>query len=153
MIAVTIRPFSLQDADRLAALWQAIWRSTGVQAFAQVSIADLRQRIDQELSAGWEVFVAERDGVLLGFLALKRSSRCLDQLFIDPDAKRSGIGRKLFDLAKTMMPEGFWLPTAAENKDARAFYAARGMTLDRMEPHPRHGHETAIYIIENPSVG
>jgi ribosomal protein S18 acetylase RimI-like enzyme len=99
------------------------------------------------------VFLAEDEGALLGFVALKRASRCLDQLFIDPNAKRLGIGRKLFDLAKTMMPEGFWLRTAVENKDARAFYEARGMTLDRTEPHPRHGHETAIYIIGNPDVG
>jgi ribosomal protein S18 acetylase RimI-like enzyme len=148
-----IRPFAPQDADRLAALWHASWQSTGVQAFRHVTAADLRQRIDQELSAGWEVFVAEDEGAFLGFVALKRASRCLDQLFIDPNAKRLGIGRKLFDLARTMMPEGFWLRTAVENRDARAFYEARGMTLDRTEPHPRHGHETAIYIIGNPDVG
>jgi ribosomal protein S18 acetylase RimI-like enzyme len=148
-----IRPFSLQDADRLAALWHASWRSTGVRASTQVSAADLRQRVDQELSAGWEVFVAEHEGALLGFVALKPASRCLDQLFIDPKAKRLGIGRKLFDLARTVMPQGFWLRTAAENKEARAFYQAVGMTLDRTEPHPQHGHETAIYVIGNPGVG
>jgi ribosomal protein S18 acetylase RimI-like enzyme len=148
-----IRPFSLQDADRLAALWHASWRSTGVRASTRDSAADLRQRVDQELSAGWEVFVAEYEGALLGFVALKRASRCLDQLFIDPNAKRLGIGRKLFDLARTMMPEGFWLRTATENKEARAFYDAVGMTLARTEPHPRHGFETAIYIIGNPGIG
>jgi ribosomal protein S18 acetylase RimI-like enzyme len=146
----TIRPFYLQDADRLAALWHASWQSTGVQAFTQVSAADLRQRVDQELSAGWEVFVAEYEGALLGFVALKRASRCLDQLFIAPNAKRLGIGKKLFALASTMMPEGFWLRTATENKDARAFYQALGMRLDRTEPHPRHGHDTAIYMIGSP---
>jgi GNAT superfamily N-acetyltransferase len=148
-----IRPFAPQDADKLATLWRASWHSTGVQAFRELTVADLRQRIDQELSAGWEVFVAEHEDALLGFVALKRANRCLDQLFIDPNAKRLGIGRKLFDLARTMMPEGFWLRTAAENKDARAFYDARGMGLDRTEPHPRYGHETAIYIIGNPNVG
>ena len=145
-----IRPFLPQDADRLAALWHASWQSTGVQAFREVTAAELRQRVDQELAAGWEVFVAEHEGALLGFVALRRASRCLDQLFIDPDAKRLGVGRKLFDLARAAMPEGFRLRTAADNKEARAFYEAVGMTLDRTEPHPRHGHETAIYIIGNP---
>ena len=149
----TIRPFSLQDADRLAVLWQASWQSTGVQAFREVTAADLRQRIDQELTAGWEVFIAEYEGALLGFVALKRASRCLDQLFIDPNAKRLGTGRKLFDVARTMMPEGFWLRTSVENKAARAFYVAAGMRLDRTEPHPRDGHETAIYVIGNPGAG
>ena len=148
-----IRPFSVQDADRLAVLWHASWQSTGVQPSTQVTAADLRKRVDQELSVGWEVFVAEYEGVLLGFVALKPASRCLDQLFIDPNAKRLGIGRKLFDFARMLMPEGFWLRAAAENKEARAFYDAVGMTLDRMEPHPRHGHETAIYIIGNAGAG
>jgi GNAT superfamily N-acetyltransferase len=102
-----IRPFCLQDTDRLAALWHASWRSTGVQAAAQMTAADLRQRVDEELSAGWEVFVAEHEGDLLGFLALKRASRCLDQLFVAPDAKRLGVGKKLFDLAENSDAGGF----------------------------------------------
>jgi GNAT superfamily N-acetyltransferase len=147
-----IRPFCPRDAERLAALWHASWRSTGVQASTQTTAADLRQRVDQELSAGWEVFVAEYGGALLGFVALKRANRCLDQLFIAPSAKRLGIGKKLFDLARTVMPEGFWLRAAAENEEASAFYGAVGMTLERTEPHPQHGHQTAIYIIGNPGV-
>jgi hypothetical protein len=101
------RPFCLQDADRLAALWHASWRSTGVQASTQITAADLRQRVDQELLAGWEVFVAEYEGALLGFVALKRASRCLDQLFIAPNTKRLSIGKKLFNLARTVMAGGF----------------------------------------------
>jgi Acetyltransferase (GNAT) domain len=108
-----IRPFCLQDAYGLAALWHASWRSTGVQASTQIT-ADLRRRVDKELSAGWEVFVAEYESTLLGFVALKRASRCLDQLFIAPTSKRRGIGKKLFDLVRTVMPEGFWLRTVAE---------------------------------------
>ena len=145
----TIRPFRLQDADRIATLWHASWRSTGVQASTQSTAADLRQRIDQELSAGWEVFVAEYEGALLGFMALKPANHCLDQLFIAPNAKRRGIGKNLFSHAKTAMPKGFWLHAAADNKEARAFYEAVGMRLDRIEPHPRHGHDTAVYVIDN----
>jgi GNAT superfamily N-acetyltransferase len=156
VVTQTIRPFCPEDADSLAALWYASWRSTGVQTPARMTAADLRQRVDKELSAGWEVFVAEYEGVILGFVALKRFSRCLDQLFVIPNAKRRGIGKKLFDFARTMMPEGFWLRTAAENKEARAFYDAAGMTLDRTEPHPQHGYDTAVYVIGkfkcNPSV-
>ena len=111
----TIRPFRLQDADRLATLWHASWRSRGVQASIQITTADLRQRIDQELSAGWEVLVAEYEGALVGFMALKPASHCLDQLFIAPDAKRLGIGKNLFSHARAAMPKGFWLRAAAGN--------------------------------------
>ena len=146
----TIRPFCLQDADRLATLWHASWRSTDVQASTQITASDLRQRVDQELAAGWDVFVAEHGGALLGFMALNRADHCLDQLFIVPHAKRLGIGTLLFSLAKTAMPKGFWLRTAADNKEACAFYEAVGMTLDRIEPHPRHGHQTAVYVVGEP---
>ena len=141
-----IRPLRQQDADKLAALWHESWRSTGVQASSQVSPAELRHTISLELSDGWDVTVAEHGGDLLGFVALKRANRCLDQLFIAPHAKRLGIGRELFGLAKRVMPQGFWLRTAAENRDARAFYEAVGMKLVRIEPHPKHGHKTAIYV-------
>ena len=144
---LAIRTYCPQDADSVAQLWLASWRTTGVQAAARTTASDLRQRIDRELASGWDVFVAEREGVLLGFLALKRAERCLDQLFIAPDAKRRGIGRRLFDVAHTLMPAGLWLRTAADDKESRAFYEAVGMTLDRMEPHPTHGHKTAVYVI------
>jgi len=113
-----IRPFRQQDADKLAALWHESWRSTGVQASSQTSLAQLRHRVSLELSDGWDVTVAEYEGDLLGFVALKRANHCLDQLFIAPRAKRLGIGRELFGLAKRAMPQGFWLRTAAENGEA-----------------------------------
>jgi putative acetyltransferase len=146
----TIRPFCLQDAEKLAVLWHASWQSTDIQASTEITAADLRQRIDREISAGWEVFVAEYEDVLLGFMALTPANHCLDQLFIAPNAKGLGIGKDLFRHARTAMPKGFWLRAAADNKEARAFYEAVGMMLDRIEPHPRHGHETAIYVIGTP---
>src|SRR6267154_1569959 len=88
-----IRPFRQQDADKLAALWHESWRSTGVQASSQTSLAQLRHRVSLELSDGWDVTVAEYEGVLLGFVALKRANHCLDQLFIAPRAKRLGNRR------------------------------------------------------------
>jgi ribosomal protein S18 acetylase RimI-like enzyme len=142
-----IRPFKPQDADKLAALWDESWRSTGVQLSSQASLAQLRHRVSLELRDGWDVTVAEGEGDLLGFVALKLANHCLDQLFIAPHAKRLGLGRELFGIAKQAMPQGFWLRSAAENKEARAFYEAVGMTLVRIEPHPRHGHRTAIYAI------
>lgn len=144
---VRVRPFCLQDADAVARLWHASWATTGVAAAGRTTAPDLRRRIDRELAAGWEVFLAERVGAVAGFLALRRTERCLDQLFVAPDAKRRGIGSILFRVAQALMPTGFWLRTAADGIEARAFYEAAGMTFDRFEPHPTHGHDTAVYVI------
>ena len=102
-----IRPFRQQDADKLAALWHESWRSTGVQASSQTSLAQLRHRVSLELSDGWDVTVAEYEGDLLGFVALKRASHCLDQLFIAPRAKSWALVENCLDLRREQCHRGF----------------------------------------------
>ena len=51
----------------------------------------MRERIEREIACGWSLYLAENEaGELLGFLALKPESKCLDQIFVAP--ARSGRG-------------------------------------------------------------
>ena len=70
-----------------------------------------------------EVWVAERDGVPVGFMAL--SPGWIEQLHVAVPAQRSGIGRALVDHAKGLMDD-IHLHTHQANARARAFYAAQG---------------------------
>jgi putative acetyltransferase len=142
---IQLRPFVPSDTCALARLWRASWLSTGVPAAQKIVQEDLLARVRTEFAQGCHVTIAEIDGELVGFLALKLEERCLYQLFIAPERKGSGIGARLFALAEEMMPNGFVLRTAAANVRARRFYEQRGMRLDRLELHPVHGHEVAIY--------
>lgn len=147
MLDIHLRPFMPDDSSALARVWHASWLSTGLPVARDVSQQALLERVRTELSQGRHLTVAERDGELLGFLALKLEERCLDQLFVAPEHKGSGIGTRLFALALTTMPEGFSLRTAAVNIEARRFYERRGMQLNRLETHSVHGHEVAVYVM------
>src|SRR4029077_11904592 len=130
MLDFRLRPFIPSDSSALARVWQASWLSTGVPVARDVRQEDLLERVRAELALGWRVTVAEVGGELVGFLALKLDERRLDQLFVAPEHKGSGIGARLFALAKETMPGGFALRTAAANTEARRFYEKRGMRLD-----------------------
>jgi len=70
------------------------------------------------------LWVADRDGVLVGFAELK--GRWLDDLYVVPEAAGQGIGSALLDVAKAAEPDGFCLWVFESNQPARAFYRRRG---------------------------
>ncbi len=69
------------------------------------------------------VTVAELDGNLAGFIA--EEDGWINQLYLDPDLRRSGIGSTLLADAKSRQPE-LTLWCFAENAPARAFYEKHG---------------------------
>lgn len=142
---IDIRPLAEEDHDVAARIWLEGWCSTGLTVSRQTRLADLRQRIPREVGLGWDAYLAWRDGEASGFLALKVNLRCLDQIFVLPEAQGQGVGRALFELARTRMLEGFWLRTAVENAGACGFYEHLGCWRREMQRHPSLGHETVIY--------
>lgn len=129
----------------LAQLWLDSWRSTGTAAEEDVRVEDLAARIAEEVQSAWDLTLAFEGDELAGFMALRPSDSCLDQLFMAPAAKGRGFGGCLIDLAKTRLPEGMWLRTAEANHAARAFYEKRGFRHVETGKHPRLGYATVIY--------
>lgn len=109
------------------------------------SCAELRARIEIELTRGWSLFVAERHDEVVGMLALKLGEGVLDQLFVRPESQRNGVGQRLLSEAKRRMPDGFILRMAATNASARNFYLAHGLSLDRVDVHPKTGRSVQFY--------
>jgi GNAT superfamily N-acetyltransferase len=142
-MTVVISPYREADHRTTACLWLESWRSTGLSERASESV--LLDLIPRELAAGWDVHLAWDDGELAGFLALKPASRCLDQLFVAPQAQGRGIGRALLDFAKDRLPNGLWLRTAADNIRACHFYERNGLRRGETQIHPTLGHQTVIY--------
>jgi ribosomal protein S18 acetylase RimI-like enzyme len=143
---VCYRNFRDGDLEVVATVWLESWRSIGLDIAALATELGFQERIRLELESGWRVIVAAEDEQVIGFLATKPTEGVLDQLFVSPNAKGRGIGTALLKRAMTEMPNGFWLRTADANQAACAFYEARGMRRDRIEPHPRLGHMTVIYV-------
>ena len=143
--AFTLRPAVPDDHDDIAAIWHDGASLPGVGPASMPSLAELRQRVDVEFAQGWVVTIAERDGVIVGFIALRPDQAVLDQLFVHPDALGRGLGKTLFAEAVAAMPEGFTLFTRPGNTRACRFYEALGMTVIREEIHPRFGDRIVFY--------
>ena len=74
-----------------------------------------------------DVHVAESDGVLVGFLALRGD--VLEHLYIHPDYQRRGVGSVLLEHAKRLRAGGFTLWVFQRNTAARNFYEKRELSL------------------------
>jgi GNAT superfamily N-acetyltransferase len=76
-----------------------------------------------------DVWIAELDGRLAGFVALKRD--LLEHLYVHPDLQREGVGTALLAKARELCPKGFCLWVFQQNAQARRFYEWSGMRLVR----------------------
>ena len=144
-MAIAIRRYRDQDRAATARLWLESWRSTGLPVARLATEAGNYQRIAHELAGGWAAYLAWDSDRLVGFLALKPDTGCLDQLFVLPEAQGSGVGRALLDFAKERLPNGLWLRTAADNLRACRFYERHGLRATETQIHPTLGHQTVIY--------
>jgi ribosomal protein S18 acetylase RimI-like enzyme len=71
-----------------------------------------------------DVWVAEEDGRIVGFLALKGDLGTF--FYVDPEAHGSGHGSALFEAAQRARPGGFEFWVFQDNEHARRFYEQRG---------------------------
>jgi ribosomal protein S18 acetylase RimI-like enzyme len=71
-----------------------------------------------------DVWVAERDGRVAGFLALDGDDGTF--FYVDPEAHGEGIGTALFEHAQRERPQGFSFWAFQDNVKARHFYEKRG---------------------------
>ena len=139
-MTVVVREAGLEDVDRLAPLFD------GYRQFYRQP-ADLdgaRRFLAERLAAGESrVFVAETaDGWPLGFVQLFPSFSSvsmkrlwiLNDLFVAPDARRSGVARALMDRAREFAVEtgakGLILETESHNAPAKKLYEELGWALD-----------------------
>jgi GNAT superfamily N-acetyltransferase len=126
-----LRPATSGDADQLARLL-AILGYPCTPAEARVRVQALDAEPDQRL------LVAERDGMLLGLLALDfmyylplgAVSCRIVALAVAPEAQRQGVGRWLLREAETLAREAgsarVELTSAAHRHEAHAFYRECG---------------------------
>ncbi len=137
---MVVREAGLEDVDRLAPLFD------GYRQFYRQP-ADLdgaRRFLAERLAAGESrVLMAETaDGWPLGFVQLFPSFSSvsmkrlwiLNDLFVAPDARRSGVARALMDRARALAVEtgakGLILETESHNAPAKRLYEELGWALD-----------------------
>lgn len=130
---LTLRPGGEDDVEAVADLY-TLAREAAVPAMPPSvhTNAEDRAWVAGRVASGSELWVAERDSALVGYLLLTRG--WVDHLFVRPDVSREGIGTALLDLAKGLRPDGFGLWVFASNTPALAFYRAHGLVeLERTD--------------------
>ena len=140
-----LRPSVAADHDTIAEVWHSSASMPGVGPPIMPSLSELRQRIDLEFEAGWNVTVAVRDADVVGFIAMKPSEAVLDQLFVRPKYVGLGVGQALLAHAIAAMTNGFTLFTRSTTVRARRFYEKAGLVLLREDTHPRTGDPVTYY--------
>ncbi|TCT23538.1 GNAT family N-acetyltransferase [Thermomonas haemolytica] len=138
-MTVSISRAGPADLDALAALFDAYRQFYGQPA----DLARAREWLRSRLRLGESVaLLARRDGQPAGFVQLYpmfssvRTARTwiLNDLFVDPAARRQGVARALLEaaagFARSDGAAGIALETAQDNAAARALYRAAGWRED-----------------------
>jgi GNAT superfamily N-acetyltransferase len=81
-----------------------------------------------------EVWVAEADGRLLGFLGIEASRNLggapiLEKLYVEPAEQNRGVGSALLDKALELRPDELYLWVFQKNEGARRLYERHGFNV------------------------
>ena len=168
---MTVRAAAVADVPALESLWRAFEDEVPSPPHVDVDttreLAELREGVDAGL-----VFVAEEDGVPVGYaLARRTSSRLgrLTDLYVVPDARRGGVAAALVHaVVEALAADGIEhldLEVLASNAGARAVYHRWGFGEDvivlvapvaalreRLAP-GRHAESFASIHVQTDSVG
>ncbi len=141
---VGVRRAERHDARTLAEIHVETWRATYVGVLPQEVLDGLNVEEREELWRQWiphpetEVFVAVRDGEVVGFVSVGPSwsspgSGELYSIYVLPSAHGSGAGPALMDAAVAALARRFdeailWVAT--ENPRAKRFYERHGWIAD-----------------------
>jgi len=152
-VPLVVRTALVADAPSIAAIGNVAFPAVhndvvGAEFAAAVveqtySIEALTECITHCANAGdAEFLVAERDSEVVGYLHYdcEGAEPELHRIYVDPDAKRGGIGSALMrDLHARLPPGGqYILLVAAANTDAQAFYERHGLVIETRVDGPRH---------------
>ena len=121
-MALEIRQLRPDEIEEIARLWRRSreenlpWLE---ERMGYTPEDDLR-RFREHLMLKFEVWVAAEAGLPVALMALGPGE--LDQLYVDPEHQRRGVGSALLDHAKQQSPAGLRLFTHQRNERARRFY-------------------------------
>ncbi len=136
MSAITVRAARDDELDAIIKLWHETSRVTYhfIPIEAGRPLADRARYFRNNIAKACDLYVAHRDGELLGFLAMEGDF--IDRLYVRPTLQRQGAGRALLAHAQVLSPQRLRLYTHQENHPARAFYEKFGFRAVKFSVSP-----------------
>jgi ribosomal protein S18 acetylase RimI-like enzyme len=119
-----IRQMKAHELEAIIQLWRVTSAETYTFLLGSHTEEEDRGYFTDVVAANNEIWVAEEDEQLQGFLAIKGSY--IDRLYIHPTHQRKGVGMALIAHSQTLSPTGLELHTHVKNVNACAFYEKHG---------------------------
>jgi GNAT superfamily N-acetyltransferase len=141
--AAVLRRARPEDAAAAADVWLASFRAALPTVRLVHSDAEVRDWIARELVAQHETWVADAGGKVVGLMALRDD--WIEQLYLHPDWRGRGLGRRFVALAQERSPGGLQLWCFQLNAPARRFYERVGFVAAELTDGARNAeHEPDI---------
>ena len=123
-MSLTIQRAAAHELPECAALYDRVVR----EVFTWIEHEDPAARFLAEAEEE-EVYVAKRDGLIVGLASFHRPNNFLHSLYVDRDARGQGVGSALFTQIQYSADGQVSLKVEKLNHDAIAFYLARGLVI------------------------
>jgi putative acetyltransferase len=117
-----IRRASERDVDAVATLFRRSF--TTLDFLPTLHTPDEDRQFLGRVIAEQDVWVAEREGRIVGFISLDGNVGTF--FYVDPGEQGAGVGSALFEQAQEARPDGFEFWVFQRNHKARRFYERRG---------------------------
>ena len=120
--AKAVRPFMENDRDAL----RQVYLESRQHTFTWLDPASLRLSDFDRDTRGEAIWVAERDGSLVGFVSVDEEDNFIHNLFVLTRWLGHGVGSQLLATALASIGSPARLKCVAENTRAISFYQAKG---------------------------
>ncbi len=119
---LNIRRPNIEDIEALEQLFQLTRQHTFILRSAEeFKIGDYVQSTHED-----EVWVAEENGFIIGFVSIYVPDNFIHNLFVYPEHQGKGIGTKLLQLAEQNLGRPMTLKAAMDNPKSFSFYEKYG---------------------------
>lgn len=149
---IEVRRARAEDRGVLLDLWKRSVRATH-GFLTEEDIAALRPLVARELAGediAWWVAVAP-GGEVVGFLGY--TSDTIEGLFVDPDRRGEGIGRRLVAHAESLAAGPLAVDVNEQNEAALGFYRSLGFELVGRSPTDSGGRPFPLLHLKRPASG
>ena len=123
-----VRLLRNDELEKVVAVWHDTRKQTHtamkLDAERDVTLDDSRRIFREHIASRCQIWVAERNGDVVGFVAICGSY--IDRMYVNPIDQGCGVGTALLEKARELSPAGLELHTHRANLRARAFYEKHG---------------------------